>query len=61
MTLSISMKIICLHCGKVFDGDKTKFCSQGCRDSHIVALEKRVREAVDTDSSHTTRLSKDRD
>ncbi|NJK78311.1 MAG: hypothetical protein HC944_06475 [Nanoarchaeota archaeon] len=54
------MKIICIHCGRSFEGDKTKFCSQGCRDSHIVALEKRIREAVDTDSSHTNRLSNGR-
>ncbi|MFB5626568.1 MAG: hypothetical protein ACE5R5_00015 [Nitrosarchaeum sp.] len=51
------MKIICLHCGKPFEGDNAKFCSQGCRDSHIVALEKRIREAVKEDPSHTRKLS----
>jgi hypothetical protein len=48
-----------VHCGKPFEGDNAKFCSHGCRDSHIVAIEKRVREAVDNDSSHTRKMSKD--
>lgn len=51
------MKLICLHCGKSFEGNNAKFCSQGCRDSRIVAIEKRIREAVEQDPSHTKKLS----
>ncbi|MBC8251252.1 MAG: hypothetical protein H8E89_06680 [Candidatus Nitrosopelagicus sp.] len=51
------MKIICVHCGKSFEGKNTKFCSQGCRDSYIVAIDKRTREAVKDDPSHTTQMS----
>lgn len=46
-----------MHCGNSFEGENIKFCSQGCRDSHIVAIEKRVIEAVETDSSHTKKMS----
>jgi hypothetical protein len=48
-----------MHCGNPFEGENTKFCSHGCRDSYIVSIEKRVREAVETDSSHTRKLSRD--
>ncbi len=51
------MKLICMHCGKSFEGNNAKFCSQPCKDAHIVSLEKRVREAVHDDSSHTDRFS----
>lgn len=51
------MKLICGHCGKSFEGNNTKFCSQGCRDAFIVAVDKRVREAVKDDPSHTTKMS----
>ena len=53
------MKLICEHCGKSFEGDNTKFCSQGCRDSYIVAIDKRAREAIKGDPSHTTKMSHD--
>jgi len=53
------LKLICVHCGKSFEGENTKFCSQECRDSYIVAMDKRVREAVKDDPSHTTYLSED--
>ena len=52
-----NMKFICMHCGISFDGNNDKFCAQSCRDSHIVALEKRIREAVRDSSSHTERFS----
>ncbi|MCV0431862.1 hypothetical protein [Nitrosopumilus sp.] len=53
------MRLICLHCSKVFEGEKAKFCSQVCRDSFIVNIAKRTREAVRDDPSHTRELSKD--
>ncbi len=53
------MILVCLHCGKPFDGNNEKFCNNDCRDSHIVAIESRVREAVDNDHSHTKKLSRD--
>ncbi len=46
-----------MHCSKPFEGENTKFCSQGCRDSHIVALERKIREIVDSDTSHTKKFS----
>ncbi|MCV0431140.1 hypothetical protein [Nitrosopumilus sp.] len=51
------MEMICVHCGKSFEGDREKFCSQGCRDSFIVNIEKRAREAVRNDPSHTSNMS----
>ena len=51
------MKLVCEHCGKYFEGKNEKFCSNGCRDSHITSIEKRVREAVTNDPSHTTELN----
>jgi len=51
------LKLTCMHCGKSFeDNDNAKFCSQSCRDSHIIALEKRVRESVKDDPSQTRKL-----
>jgi len=51
------MKLTCVHCSKSFEGDNAKFCSQGCRDSYIVAIDKRTREASRNDPSHTKKLS----
>lgn len=48
-----------MHCEKSFEGNNTKFCSQGCKDSFIVAIDKRTLEAFKNDPSHTTHLSKD--
>lgn len=48
-----------MHCGQSFEGENTKFCSQGCRDSYIIAIDKRTREAVREDPSHTDKMSKD--
>lgn len=53
------MKIICLHCEKSFDGNNAKFCSQNCRNSHIINIEKRIREAIEDDPSHTRKMSDD--
>lgn len=53
------MSIVCLHCGKSFEGDNEKFCNNGCRDSHITLIEKRVEEATENDQSHTKKLSED--
>ncbi|MCV0412669.1 hypothetical protein [Nitrosarchaeum sp.] len=53
------MKLVCMNCGHQFEGDNTKFCSQSCRDSYIMNIEKRVRESVKNDSSHTKELSRD--
>ena len=51
--------LICLQCGKSFEMNDSKFCSQSCSDSYIDDIRKRVREAVDDDSSHTKKLSRD--
>lgn len=53
------MKLICVHCGRSFEGDNVKFCSQGCRDAYIVSIDRRVREAVKNDTSHTRKMSTD--
>lgn len=53
------MRLVCLHCGKSFDGNNEKFCNNDCRDSHIVAIEKKIREAVNNDYSHMNKLSRD--
>ena len=53
------MSLVCLHCGKSFEGINEKFCSNGCRDSHISSIEKRVKEATKNDRSHTEKLGQD--
>jgi predicted nucleic acid-binding Zn ribbon protein len=53
------MLIVCLHCGKTFEGNNEKFCSNDCRDAHITSIEKRVIDATENDHSHTKKLSKD--
>lgn len=35
------MKLVCIHCGKYFDENNEKFCSQSCTSSYIAAVEKR--------------------
>ncbi|MHA7733609.1 hypothetical protein [Nitrosopumilus sp. S6] len=52
-----NIKLICKHCTKSFEGTNKKFCSQGCRDSYIGILEKRMEEAVVNDATHTRQLS----
>ena len=47
------------YCGKSFESENVKFCSQGCRDSYIVAIDNRTREVVRNDPSHTTKMSRD--
>ena len=51
------MRLVCLHCGKEFEGNNEKFCGNGCRDAHILSLENKVRESVKNDHSHTTKMS----
>jgi len=41
------MQLICMYCNRLFEGNKSKFCSQSCRDSHIVSLEKRIQTIED--------------
>ena len=53
------LKLTCAHCGKTFEGKDEKFCSQGCRDAHIVSLDRKIREASEKNSTHTSKLSKD--
>jgi len=52
------LKNTCLHCGKLFEGEKEKFCSQGCFDSHIADITRRTVKAVREDVGHTDNLSK---
>ncbi|MGV7226528.1 MAG: hypothetical protein ACQ9CV_06375 [Nitrosopumilus sp.] len=52
------MKLACEHYGKNFEGGHEKFCSNGCRHSHIASIEKKIREAVQSDPSHTNELSR---
>jgi hypothetical protein len=35
------MKLACEHYGKNFEGGHEKFCSNGCRHSHIASIEKK--------------------
>ena len=53
------MEQMCMHCGKIFEGSKEKFCSEGCKYSHVAVIKKRIREAIDSDPNHTSRLSRD--
>jgi len=48
----------CAYCGKDFDDD-AKFCSHDCRDSYILEISDRVKEAVEDDPSHTKKMSND--
>ena len=48
-----------MHCGKSFEGKNIKFCSQPCKDSHISTLERKVREAVASDTGHTDNFSRE--
>ena len=51
------MKLVCMHCGKKFEGNNEKFCHNSCRDAHIISIENKVRESVKNDPSHTTKMS----
>ena len=51
------MEIVCLGCGKSFEGKGEKFCNNVCRDSHIEKLEKLMNDATKNDPSHTEKLS----
>ena len=51
------MKLVCMHCGKEFEGSNEKFCHDSCRDAHIISLESRIRESVKNDSSHIKKMS----
>lgn len=51
------MSIVRLHCGNSFEGDNEKFYNNGCKDSHITLIEKRVKEATENDWNHTKKLS----
>jgi hypothetical protein len=52
------LKILCFHCGKFFEGEKEKFCSDSCFKSHIAELARLTAEAVRNDLGHTENLSK---
>ena len=52
------LKLVCMHCGKAFEGNMDKFCSQSCKDVHIVELAKRIRKAMQNNPSHTERFSR---
>jgi len=52
------LKLICKNCGRSFEGKNERFCNNGCRDSYIDSLEKRVSEATKKDTSHTKKLSR---
>ena len=56
---SYRLKIKCVYCNKYFDGD-AKFCSQNCRDSYILEISKRAKEATEKDTSHTKKFSDDK-
>jgi predicted nucleic acid-binding Zn ribbon protein len=48
------MEQICLHCGKVFEGNNERFCSENCRHSRISIIKKRLRDAMN--KNKTTRI-----
>jgi hypothetical protein len=48
-----------MHCGKAFEGETEKFCSDSCFKSHISDISRRIVKAVKNDSGHTQNLSKD--
>jgi len=52
------LNLVCLHCGRSFEGVKEKFCSQGCFDSHIADIARRTVKAVKEDVGHTDTLSR---
>ncbi|WP_157832754.1 MULTISPECIES: hypothetical protein [Nitrosarchaeum] len=52
------MESICMHCGNSCE-DNDKFCSQNCRDSHIIEITVRINEATQNDKSHTKKISED--
>jgi len=47
----------CNHCGKKFLGKNAMFCSMMCYKEHVEELEKRIKEAVEKDPSHTKKMS----
>ncbi|WP_179361852.1 hypothetical protein [Nitrosopumilus oxyclinae] len=53
------MKMLCKHCGKAFEGNTEKFCSDSCFKSHISDISRRSAEAVEGDPGHTQNLSED--
>lgn len=48
---------VCLRCGKNFDGNQERFCSQSCAETHVKDLEKRLHDAIKNDPSHTKKMS----
>ncbi|QLH11292.1 hypothetical protein DSQ20_07310 [Nitrosarchaeum sp. AC2] len=54
----IALESICMHCGNSCE-DNDKFCSQNCRDSHIIEITVRINEATQNDKSHTKKISED--
>ncbi|AFS80479.1 hypothetical protein NKOR_02925 [Candidatus Nitrosopumilus koreensis AR1] len=52
-----NMLPVCMICGKNFDGNKERFCSQSCAETHIKDLEKRLHDAIKNDPSHTKKMS----
>ena len=40
-----------------FEEKNEKFCSDACRDSYIISIEKRIQEAVRHDHSHIKAMS----
>jgi len=49
----------CAYCKNSFEGD-AKFCSQNCRDSYILEISNRIKEATENDLSHTKSFSEDK-
>jgi len=43
------MNLVCLLCGKSFEGEKEKFCSDSCSKSHIADISRRTAEDVKND------------
>lgn len=53
------MKSTCKHCGEKFIAKNAKFCSMKCYNDHKKMLEKRLRDALKNDTSHTKKFSED--
>lgn len=46
-----------MNCGKNFDGDEKRFCSQKCAETYVQNLEKKLHDAMKNDQSHTKKMT----
>jgi len=57
--LTVTEDSRCRYCGNSVESHNEKFCNDACRDAHILDIEKKIKKAVENDSSHTEKMVND--